>query len=86
MYQYTYFMPQAIRDKVDNFMNCEDIAMNFLVSHITGKPPVKVIYFIEQYLQTWSCLTSFLDRQLSNIDDLFSDCLIKFWSVQQMVT
>ena len=23
-------------------MNCEDIAMNFLVSHITRKPPVKV--------------------------------------------
>jgi Glycosyl transferase family 64 domain len=35
-------MPQAIRDKVDEYMNCEDIAMNFLVSHITRKPPVKV--------------------------------------------
>ena len=35
-------MPQAIRDKVDEFMNCEDIAMNFLVSHITRQPPVKV--------------------------------------------
>lgn len=23
-------------------MNCEDIAMNFLVSHVTRKPPVKV--------------------------------------------
>lgn len=23
-------------------MNCEDIAMNFLVSHFTRKPPVKV--------------------------------------------
>lgn len=42
MYQYTYEMSQAIRDKVDEFMNCEDIAMNFLVSHITGKPPIKV--------------------------------------------
>lgn len=39
---YTYMLPQAIRDKVDEFMNCEDIAMNFLVSHITRKPPVKV--------------------------------------------
>ena len=36
-------MPQAIRDKVDEFMNCEDIAMNFLVSHITRQPPVKVL-------------------------------------------
>uniref|UniRef100_A0A4D5S5W6 glucuronosyl-galactosyl-proteoglycan 4-alpha-N-acetylglucosaminyltransferase n=2 Tax=Ixodes scapularis TaxID=6945 RepID=A0A4D5S5W6_IXOSC len=41
-YLYTYVMPQAIRDKVDEYMNCEDIAMNFLVSHITRKPPLKV--------------------------------------------
>uniref|UniRef100_A0A8D8IVH2 glucuronosyl-galactosyl-proteoglycan 4-alpha-N-acetylglucosaminyltransferase n=1 Tax=Culex pipiens TaxID=7175 RepID=A0A8D8IVH2_CULPI len=39
---YTYALPQAIRDKVDEYMNCEDIAMNFLVSHVTRKPPVKV--------------------------------------------
>ncbi|XP_049801082.1 exostosin-3-like isoform X1 [Schistocerca nitens] len=43
-YLYTYWLPQAIRDKVDEYMNCEDIAMNFLVSHITRKPPVKVGY------------------------------------------
>jgi len=35
-------MPQVIRDKVDEYMNCEDLAMNFLVSHITRKPPIKV--------------------------------------------
>ncbi|XP_055839540.1 exostosin-3 [Episyrphus balteatus] len=42
LYLYSYYLPQAIRDKVDEYMNCEDIAMNFLVSHITRKPPVKV--------------------------------------------
>ena len=42
MYVYSYIMPKAIRDKVDEFLNCEDIAMNFLVSHITRKPPIKV--------------------------------------------
>ncbi|XP_034654228.1 exostosin-3-like [Drosophila subobscura] len=42
MYRYTYHMPQAIRDKVDEYMNCEDIAMNFLVAHITRRPPVKI--------------------------------------------
>jgi hypothetical protein len=42
MYLYSYWLPQAVRDKVDEYMNCEDIAMNFLVSHITRKPPVKV--------------------------------------------
>ncbi|KAL7299757.1 hypothetical protein TKK_0007507 [Trichogramma kaykai] len=41
-YLYTHWLPQAIRDKVDEYMNCEDIAMNFLVSHVTRKPPVKV--------------------------------------------
>jgi hypothetical protein len=42
LYLYSYWLPQAIRDKVDQYMNCEDIAMNFLVSHVTNKPPVKV--------------------------------------------
>lgn len=41
-YLYSYHLPQAIRDKVDEYINCEDIAMNFLVSHVTRKPPVKV--------------------------------------------
>ncbi|XP_038627377.1 exostosin-like 3 [Tachyglossus aculeatus] len=41
-YLYSYVMPQAIRDVVDEYINCEDIAMNFLVSHITRKPPIKV--------------------------------------------
>lgn len=41
-YLYFYWMPQVIRDKVDEYMNCEDIAMNFLVSHFTRKPPIKV--------------------------------------------
>jgi len=41
-YLYSYTMPEAIRDMVDSFMNCEDLAMNFLISHVTRKPPVKV--------------------------------------------
>lgn len=41
-YMYTYFMPESIRSIVDRFMNCEDIAMNFLVAHLTRKPPIKV--------------------------------------------
>lgn len=41
-YAYSQWMPQAIRDKVDEFMNCEDLAMNFLISHLTREPPVKV--------------------------------------------
>ncbi|CAM9463256.1 unnamed protein product [Lampetra fluviatilis] len=41
-YLYTYKMPGDIKGWVDNHMNCEDIAMNFLVSNVTGKPPIKV--------------------------------------------
>ncbi|KAB7507082.1 Exostosin-3 [Armadillidium nasatum] len=48
-YVYSQVMPQAIRDKVDEYMNCEDIAMNFLVSHITRRPPVKVRYHYYYY-------------------------------------
>jgi len=39
---YTYEMPEEIRERVDNVTNCEDIAMNFLVSHLTQKPPLKL--------------------------------------------
>ena len=41
-YLYTYWMPESVRAHVRRHMNCEDIAMNFLVSHITGKPAVTV--------------------------------------------
>ncbi|XP_022798901.1 exostosin-2-like [Stylophora pistillata] len=39
---FTYMMPVYIRDWVDKHMNCEDIAMNFMVSNYTGKAPIKV--------------------------------------------
>ncbi|XP_013195012.2 exostosin-3 [Amyelois transitella] len=42
LWAYWRVLPSAVRDYVDEYMNCEDIAMNFLVSHITRKPPVKV--------------------------------------------
>ena len=35
-------MPKAILQKIDDIMNCEDIAMNFLISHFTRKPPIKI--------------------------------------------
>lgn len=39
---YTYSMPGNIKSWVDDHMNCEDIAMNFLMANITGKAPIKV--------------------------------------------
>lgn len=41
-YLYTYSMPGEIKEWVDQHMNCEDIAMNFLVANVTGKAPIKV--------------------------------------------
>ena len=41
-YLYSYWMPQSIRDVVDTSMNGEDLAMNFLISYISRKPPMKV--------------------------------------------
>nr|AAC47510.1 multiple exostoses homolog 2 [Caenorhabditis elegans] len=38
---YTYEMPAEIREHVNSIKNCEDIAMNYLVSHLTRKPPIK---------------------------------------------
>jgi len=35
-------MPGNIKAWVDDHMNCEDIAFNFLVANATGKPPIKV--------------------------------------------
>ncbi len=39
---YTYELPSEVRDWVDAQMNCEDIAMNFVIASATGKSPVKV--------------------------------------------
>ncbi|KAL0275447.1 UNVERIFIED_CONTAM: hypothetical protein PYX00_003286 [Menopon gallinae] len=41
-YLYTTAMPGDIKQWVDNHMNCEDIAMNFLVANVTRKAPIKV--------------------------------------------
>ncbi len=35
-------MPASIRQFVDDHGNCEDIAMQFLVSNMTGLPPIYV--------------------------------------------
>lgn len=45
-------MPNSIKQWVDDHMNCEDIAMNFLVSNTTNKAPIKVIAFLFLYFFT----------------------------------
>ncbi|XP_012279069.1 exostosin-2 [Orussus abietinus] len=41
-YMYTTALPGDIKNWVDEHMNCEDIAMNFLVANLSGKAPIKV--------------------------------------------
>ena len=35
-------LSQSLIEYVDNVSNCEDILINFLISHVTRKPPIKV--------------------------------------------
>jgi len=39
---YSYFVDERIRNKIDEINNCEDIAFNMMVAHMTRKPPIKV--------------------------------------------
>eukprot|EP00794_Sanderia_malayensis_P017248 gene17248-18972_t len=39
---FTHKMPLSILHYIDNKMNCEDIAMNFLIANLTRKAPIKV--------------------------------------------
>lgn len=61
-YLYTYKMPGDIKNWVDAHMNCEDIAMNFLVANVTGKSVIKVGLLCSlalQSLKTLACSHKF---------------------------
>ena len=42
LYLYSYWMPEEIRKFVDLTFNCDDLALNFLIAHVSRKPPMKV--------------------------------------------
>jgi len=63
MHMYSNVMQPAIRAKVDEYMNCEDLAMNFLISHISKKPPIKVtaaIFMLSIVIRIVSCVLRFI--------------------------
>ncbi|NP_001161530.1 exostosin 1-like protein [Saccoglossus kowalevskii] len=75
-YLFSEYLPAKLRNRVDDLNNCEDILMNFLVSHVTKLPPIKVTQK-KQYKETMQPTTSsgkatsdwlepqhFADRQL----------------------
>lgn len=41
-YVYTNWLPLLLLKTVQQSSNCEDILMNFLISHVTRKAPIKV--------------------------------------------
>ncbi len=41
-FAYTHMLDKRVRDRVDELQNCEDIAFNMLVSHLSRQPPIKV--------------------------------------------
>ncbi|KAF8371151.1 hypothetical protein PRIPAC_77580 [Pristionchus pacificus] len=41
LFEFSYNQHPAIFEHIDKNRNCEDLAMNFLISHLTRKPPLK---------------------------------------------
>lgn len=61
-------------------MNCEDIAMNFLVSHITRKPPLKVCACVRTCMQHGlhpyrESLSIIVPSAVSKFDHLFHNLI-----------
>ncbi|TGZ67629.1 hypothetical protein CRM22_004700 [Opisthorchis felineus] len=77
LYTYTWDMPSEIRQFIDEKRNCEDIAMNFQISHLTRKPPIKVLK--ESYFPCHGCTAA-----LSSRDDHYqtrSKCINEFVNI-----
>ncbi|XP_022242416.1 exostosin-1-like [Limulus polyphemus] len=73
-YLYTFYLHNLLHKTVDQSQNCEDILMNFLVSHVTNLPPIKVTQR-KQYKETiatdgktyptpWNDPDHFVQRQI----------------------
>ncbi|KAG8269752.1 Exostosin-2 [Homalodisca vitripennis] len=78
-YLYTTAMPGDIKEWVDAHMNCEDIAMNFLVANITNKAPIKVTP--RKKFKCPECTnTEMLSADLVHMVER-SDCINRFTSV-----
>ena len=49
LYIYTCLLPPRIHRYIDDHMNCEDIAMNLLVSGMTGSRPTAVLLHVDDF-------------------------------------
>jgi len=82
-YLYTNTLPGNIKAWVDDHMNCEDIAMNFLIANTTGKPPIKVAP--RQKFKCPECINQgMLSADMSHMVER-SECINKFAQVYGMM-
>lgn len=71
---YTNVMTEEIRDYVKRTMNCEDIAMNYLVAHLTKQSPIKIGN--RHSFECFKCEES-LSKRFNHYDKR-SECLKEF--------
>ena len=84
-YLYTNALPGNIKRWVDDNLNCEDLAMNFLVANVTGKAPVKVVPRQKFKCQTEGCQgETILSADTTHMVER-SECLNKFAAIYGVV-
>ncbi|KAI8791941.1 exostosin-2 [Biomphalaria glabrata] len=74
-FMYTYSMPGNLKQWVDKHINCEDIAMNFLVTNVTGKAPIKVVP--RKKFKCPECVKEMLSADMSHMVER-SECINHF--------
>ena len=73
-------MPGDIKNWVDAHMNCEDIAMNFLVANVTGKSVIKVRLFHNLTLQCLkTCMYSCKWRSWRTLEQILLEAMLGKW-------
>ena len=76
-------MPGHIKAWVDEHMNCEDLAMNFLISNVTAKAPIKVAP--RQKFKCPECQAlNMLSASLTHMVER-SECITKFAEIYGMM-
>lgn len=76
LYVYTCLLPTKIHRYIDEKMNCEDIAMNLLVSGMTGSKPVAVMLGVDDFGTTSGI--SIKQGHLSNRSECMTDLIRLF--------
>ena len=77
-------MSKSIKTWVDDHMNCEDIAINFLIANHTGKPPIKVTP--RKKFKCPQCTgTENISADLNKYLEERSECIMEFESIYGMM-